>query len=145
MEYRYKKALKFLYSLQKYGIKFGLSKTENLLLKMGKPQKDLKFIHIAGTNGKGSVATYLNSILTKAGYRVGLYTSPHLVSFTERMRINSQNIAKEDVVFYTNIVRKVMDASEPPTFFWGSDCMAIKYFADKKVDVVILETGMVED
>ncbi len=117
MEYRYKKALKFLYSLQKYGIKFGLSKTENLLLKMGKPQKDLKFIHIAGTNGKGSVATYLNSILTKAGYRVGLYTSPHLVSFTERMRINSQNIAKEDVVFYTNIVRKVMDASEPPTFF----------------------------
>ncbi len=142
MENDYKDALNFLYSLQKYGIKFGLSKTENLLKKLDTPQKDLKFIHIAGTNGKGSVATYLNFILMNAGYRVGLYTSPHLVSFTERMRINGENISKRDVVHYTKLIKYVMDQSEPPTFFEAVTAMAIKYFADKKVDIVILETGM---
>jgi len=142
MKNDYKDALKFLYSLQKYGIKFGLSKTENLLKKLDTPQKHLKFIHIAGTNGKGSVATYLSSILKNAGYRVGVYTSPHLVSFTERMRINGENISKRDVVHYTKLIRNVMDKREPPTFFEAVTAMAIKYFADEKVDIVILETGM---
>ncbi len=138
----FKESLRFLYSLQQYGIKFGLSKTENLLKAMGNPQKKLKFIHIAGTNGKGSVATYINSILTHAGYRVGLYTSPHLVSFTERMKINSKNISKSEVVYYTKIIQKIMDKKEPPTFFEAVTAMAINYFADKKVDIAILETGM---
>ena len=142
MKKAYKEALKFLYSLQKFGIKFGLSKTENLLERLNTPQRELKFIHIAGTNGKGSVANYLNFILMNAGYRVGLYTSPHLVSFTERMRINGKNISKRDVVHYTKLIKEVINQNEPPTFFEAVTAMAIKYFADKKVDIVILETGM---
>jgi dihydrofolate synthase/folylpolyglutamate synthase len=142
IDYEYKDALRFLYSLQKYGIKFGLSKTENLLKAMGNPEKGLKFVHIAGTNGKGSVAAYLNSVLQEAGYRVGLYTSPHLVSFQERMKICSRAISRQDVVRLTNEIKKIMIKKEPPTFFEAITAMAFKYFADMRVDIVILETGM---
>jgi len=128
IDYEYKDALRFLYSLQKYGIKFGLSKTENLLKAMGNPEKGLKFVHIAGTNGKGSVAAYLNSVLQEAGYRVGLYTSPHLVSFQERMKICSRAISRQDVVRLTNEIKKIMIKKEPPTFFEAITAMAFKYF-----------------
>lgn len=138
----YKDALNFLYSLQKYGIKFGLSKTENLLKDMGNPEKRLKFIHVAGTNGKGSVATYITSILKSAGYKTGLYTSPHLVTFRERMKINGEFISEQDVIYYTNMVKEIMNEQEPPTFFEAVTAMAIKYFCDKEADVVVLETGM---
>ncbi len=135
-------ALDFLYSLQKYGIKFGLSKTENLLKGLGDPHRDLKFIHIAGTNGKGSVATYISYILERAGYRVGVYTSPHLVTFRERMRINRKFISPEEVVALTEDIKRVMVEEEPPTFFEAVTAMAMRYFDVKGVDVVVLETGM---
>jgi len=86
----YRKAVTYLYSLQKFGIKFGLSKTSNLLKAFGNPHIGQKYIHVAGTNGKGSVAVFVASILQEAGYRVGLYTSPHLVRFTERFKINGR-------------------------------------------------------
>ncbi len=138
----YKGALDFLYSLQKYGIKLGLSKTENLLRKMGSPQNRLTFIHIAGTNGKGSVATYLTSMLKHAGYKTALYTSPHLVSFRERIKINDELISEEEVVYYTKLICDIMDKDEPPTFFEAVTAMAIKYFCDKESEIVILETGI---
>ncbi len=141
-EFDYRDSLNFLYSLQKYGIKFGLSKTENLLNGLGRPQDRLKFVHIAGTNGKGSVATYISSVLERAGYRVGVYTSPHLVSFRERMRINSSLISPQEVALLTSQIKEVMVEEEPPTFFEAVTAMAIKYFADRDVDVVVLETGM---
>ncbi len=142
IDHEYKKSLGFLYSLQRYGIKFGLSKTENLLKGMGNPEKGLRFIHIAGTNGKGSVATYLSSILEQAGYRVGVYTSPHLVSFRERIRICSEYISQSDVVALVDMVKEVMSEKEPPTFFEAVTAMAIKYFAYRGVDIAIMETGM---
>ncbi len=141
-EFDYKRALEFLYSLQKYGIKFGLSKTENLLAGLGNPHRRLKFVHIAGTNGKGSVATYISHILEKAGYRVGAYTSPHLVTFRERMRINREFISQREVVALTKEIKQVMVEKEPPTFFEATTAMALKYFADMDVDIVVLETGM---
>jgi len=142
IDHEYKKGLAFLYSLQKYGIKFGLSKTENLLKGMGNPEKGLRFIHIAGTNGKGSVATYLSSILQQAGYRVGVYTSPHLVSFRERIRVCSEYISQSDVIALVDMLKEVMSEEEPPTFFEAVTAMAIKYFANKGVDIAIMETGM---
>ena len=91
----YQEAVRYLYSLQKYGIKFGLSKTSNLLRSLGNPHKGQKYIHIGGTNGKGSVAAFIASILEETGLKVGLYTSPHLVRFTERFRINRVEITRE--------------------------------------------------
>ena len=93
----YQSSIAYLYGLQKFGIKFGLRKVSKLLASLGNPQKGLPCIHIAGTNGKGSTAAFIASILSKAGYRVGLYTSPHLTSFTERIKINNREISKKDV------------------------------------------------
>ena len=91
----YQEGIEYLYNLQKYGIKFGLSKTSNLMKAFGNPHKGRKYIHIAGTNGKGSVATFVASILKHAGIKVGFYSSPHLVRFTERFRINDKEISRE--------------------------------------------------
>src|SRR5260221_11688102 len=87
-----------LFSLHRFGQKLGLETTRELLRRLGDPQKNLRFIHIAGTNGKGSVAAMCHSVLTAAGYRTGLYTSPHLVSFCERFQINGRLIAESDIV-----------------------------------------------
>jgi len=86
----YEQAVEYLYSLQKYGIKFGLSKTSNLLKAFGNPHRGQRYVHIAGTNGKGSVAAMVESILRTSGLKVGFYSSPHLVRFTERFRINGR-------------------------------------------------------
>jgi dihydrofolate synthase / folylpolyglutamate synthase len=94
----YKQAIEYLYSLQKYGIKFGLSKTSNILKAMGNPHLGQKYIHVAGTNGKGSVSAMLESILMNSGMKVGFYSSPHLVRFTERFRVNEKEISKAKVV-----------------------------------------------
>jgi len=105
----YERCLEYLYSLQKFGIKFGLSATAHLLDRLGNPHRNLNFIHIAGSNGKGSVGAMISSILTEAGYRVGYYTSPHLVDFTERFRINDHDVSKERILQIFNEVRS----------FWG--------------------------
>ena len=94
----YQETIRGLYALQKYGIKFGLSKTANLLRAFGNPHRGRKYIHIGGSNGKGSVAAMVESILIQAGYRVGFYSSPHLVRFTERFRINGREMSPGEAV-----------------------------------------------
>jgi dihydrofolate synthase/folylpolyglutamate synthase len=138
----YEEALSRLYSLQKYGIKFGLSKTSNLLRAFGDPHRAQHYIHIAGTNGKGSVGAMLESILLKSGLTVGLYTSPHLVSFTERFRINKVCIGRDQAAALMNEVDASVDKREPPTFFEMTTAMALIYFARSNVDIGIIEAGM---
>jgi dihydrofolate synthase/folylpolyglutamate synthase len=138
----YEQALTYLYDLQKYGIKFGLSSTSNLLERLGNPQEHLKAIHIGGTNGKGSTAAMISAILVGAGYRVGLYTSPHLVRFNERYRINDQDAEDAQILSVYERVRDVVNTHEPPTFFEMTTAMALTLFVEEKVDWTILEVGM---
>jgi dihydrofolate synthase/folylpolyglutamate synthase len=99
-------------------------------------------VHIAGTNGKGSIASMVASVLSRAGYKVGLYTSPHLVHFNERIRINGAPIADEEVVRAAEAVRRIYTQSDPPTFFECATAMALYHFAQEAVDWAVLETGM---
>lgn len=138
----YDQTLSYLYDLQKYGIKFGLSSTSSLLERMGNPQEGLRTIHVAGTNGKGSTAAMLSAILVQAGLHVGLYTSPHLVRFNERFRLNEQDIGDEEIMDVFKEIRAVVDEREPPTFFEMTTAMALRFFAKKRVDWAILEVGM---
>jgi dihydrofolate synthase/folylpolyglutamate synthase len=138
----YDQALDYLYDLQKYGIKFGLSSTTNLLQRLGNPHEGLKAIHIGGTNGKGSTAAMLSAILVSAGFRVGLYTSPHLVRFNERFRLNEQDASDAELFEVFRQVKDVVDEREPPTFFEATTAMALSLFAQKRVDWAILEVGM---
>ena len=141
-ETTYEAAIGYLFNLQKFGIKFGLSKTENLLKAFGNPQLDQRYIHIAGTNGKGSVASFLGSILQEAGFKVGMYISPHLVRFTERFRINNQEISQRKTIELIHELRTAFNPDEPPTFFEAVTAMAILYFAREKTDIAIMEVGM---
>jgi dihydrofolate synthase / folylpolyglutamate synthase len=138
----YKQAVEYLYSLQKFGIKFGLSKTSNILKAIGNPQLGQKYIHVAGTNGKGSVSAMLESILMKAGLKVGFYSSPHLVRFTERFRINRKEISRAKTVGLVNELMDAINPSQPPTFFEATTAMALSYFARENVDIAIMEVGM---
>jgi len=138
----YKEALRYLYGLQKYGIKFGLSKTTNLLRAVGDPHLGQNYIHIGGTNGKGSVAAFAANVLQQAGYRVGLYTSPHLVSFRERFKIDGIPISKGEVVQLVEEIRRGVVESEPPTFFEFTTAMALLHFARQGAEVAVMEVGM---
>jgi len=138
----YEAALFKLYRLQKYGIKFGLSKTSNLLKAFGEPHRGRQYIHIAGTNGKGSVGAMLESVLMKSGRKVGFFTSPHLVSFTERFRLNKANIDRNQAAALINEVYEAADKNELPTFFEITTAMALIYFARSKADIGIMEVGM---
>ncbi len=138
----YQKSIAYLYGLQKFGIKFGLAKISKLLSCLDNPHKKLSFIHIAGTNGKGSTAACLASVLSKAGYRVGLYTSPHLTSFTERIKIGNHEISRKDVDRLTQLLINKARKIDSITFFEFVTAMALLYFAEKKVDLCILEVGM---
>ncbi|MBI4746803.1 MAG: bifunctional folylpolyglutamate synthase/dihydrofolate synthase, partial [Deltaproteobacteria bacterium] len=101
----YQETLCYLFGLQKFGIKFGLSKINKLLKLCGNPHYNLKTVHIAGTNGKGSTSVTVASIIQEAGYRVGLYTSPHLIDFTERIKISGKQIEEGEVVRLTEYIR----------------------------------------
>lgn len=138
----YQKSIDYLFSLQKFGIKFGLNSTENILAKIGNPHRKLRCIHIGGTNGKGSTAAMLSSILKQHGFRVGLYTSPHLVRFTERFRINDEEVSCQKMVEVFERVRAALDERQPPTFFEVVTAMALLYFAEQEVDWAIIEVGM---
>jgi len=138
----YKEAVQYLYGLQKYGIKFGLSKTSNIMKALGNPHRGQRYIHIAGTNGKGSVSAMLESILMKAGMKVGFYSSPHLVRFTERFRINRNEISQTKTVELVNELRGAIDPSGPPTFFEAATAMALSCFAKEETDISIMEVGM---
>ncbi|MFP5212528.1 MAG: bifunctional folylpolyglutamate synthase/dihydrofolate synthase [Acidobacteriota bacterium] len=138
----YRESLDFLFGLQKYGIKFGLNSTESLLAKVGDPHRKLRCIHVGGTNGKGSTAAMLSTILRRHGYRVGLYTSPHLVRFTERFRIDDAEVKPERILEVFERLRSVLDEREPPTFFEMVTAMAFLYFAEEQVDWAVIEVGM---
>ena len=138
----YKEALQYLYSLQKFGIKFGLSKTSNLLKAFGNPHHGQKYIHIGGTNGKGSVAAMVESVLIKAGLKVGFYSSPHLVRFTERFRVNGEQMAPEKIAQVVEELKDAIDPDHLPTFFEVTTAMALLLFEREKTDVAIMEVGM---
>ena len=136
-------AIEYIHSVCWKGSIPGLSRTNTLLEKMGNPHKALKYVHIAGTNGKGSTAAMTASILRKAGYTVGLYTSPYIYTFHERMQVNGQLISDEDLVAITEYVKPLADSmEETPTEFELVSCIAFEYFKRKGCDIVVLEVGM---
>lgn len=138
----YDEAIRYLYGLQKYGIKFGLSKTANLLRAFGNPHHRGKYIHVAGTNGKGSVAAMVASVLSASGLRVGFYSSPHLVRFTERFLINGVEMPRDEAAGITGELMDVIQPKSPPTFFEVVTAMALIYFARKQTDISVIEVGM---
>ena len=134
--------LSALYRLRRFGIKLGLASISRLMRGLGNPQDRFSSIHIAGTNGKGSIAAFLSSVLAHGGYKVGLYTSPHLVRFNERIQINGRPISDKDVAQVAEVVQRIYTQGEPPTFFECATAMAFYHFASEKVDWAVLETGM---
>ena len=141
----YHEAIEYLYQLRLFGTKLGLENTFRLAKAVGSPQDRLRFIHVAGTNGKGSVCAYLESIYRSSGYKVGMFTSPHLVQFGERMQIQRIPIAPRDLVYHVEKLQHAI-ADWPkdtcPTFFEFITVLALQYFAEQSCDMVIWETGM---
>lgn len=131
-----------MYGLRRFGIKLGLDVIESMLSGLNNPHHNFCCIHIAGTNGKGSIASYLAAMLTDAGYQTGLYTSPHLVRFNERIRINGADISDEDVVNAYLAVKAVHHGDRDPTFFEYTTAMALYAFAKAGVQWAVIETGM---
>ncbi len=138
---KFSDTIRYLYSLQKYGIKLGLHNIQALMTFLDNPHINYPIIHIAGTNGKGSTAAMLAAILKASGYKTALYTSPHLVKFNERIRINGDSIPDKDIIHYTKKLLPVINKLNA-TFFEATTAIAFKYFSDKKVDVAIVETGL---
>jgi dihydrofolate synthase / folylpolyglutamate synthase len=141
----YSEAIQFLYGLQMFGANFGLDNTFKLAALAGNPQTQLRFIHVAGTNGKGSTCAMLESIYRTAGLRVGLFTSPHLVSFRERIQVNRRLIPEGELVRLVAEIRPMLEqfpADNHLTLFEVVTVMALKYFAKQKCDLVIWETGL---
>jgi dihydrofolate synthase/folylpolyglutamate synthase len=134
-------ALNKIYSMHQFDIKLGLERIEKLLEQIGNPQKDLRCIHIAGSNGKGSTASFIASILMEAGFKVGLYTSPHFVKFNERIRINGAAIDDEYIAHFIAEIESHIELLKP-TFFEITTALAFKYFQDLSPDYVVLETGL---
>lgn len=141
----YREAIQYLYNLRLFGTKLGLDHTRDLAARFGSPQTGLRFIHVAGTNGKGSVCAMLESIYRATGWRVGLFTSPHLVSFGERIQINRQPIPEETVARLVRELQSVLGSLSPaahPTFFEVVTVMALRYFAEAGCELVVWETGL---
>lgn len=139
----YKETLEYIHSVCWKGSRPGLERTKLLLSMMGNPQDELKYIHVAGTNGKGSVCSMLASVLKKAGYKTGLYTSPYVRYFNERMMINGEMISNDELSEVTEYVKQFADKMEDlPTEFELITAIGFEYFKRNKCDVVVLETGM---
>jgi len=141
----YPDAIQFLYSLQLFGAQLGLENTLKLAALAGNPHTKLRFIHLAGTNGKGSTSAMLEGVYRASGLRVGLFTSPHLVNFAERIQVNRQMISEAEVVRLVSELQpwlKQFPADVHPTFFEVVTVMALRYFAEQKCDLVIWETGL---
>ena len=137
----YDEALSYLYNLERFGIKLDLSNITSLMSRLGNPHLQFPSIHIAGTNGKGSVAAMIHSILCEAGYKTGLYTSPHLVDFRERIRVGQELIEKDFIFDFVQMLKDEIDKNGY-TFFEVTTALAFQYFAKKKVDVAVVETGL---
>ncbi len=141
----YSEAIHYLYSLRWFGAKLGLDHPRRLAALAGHPEDRLRFVHVAGTNGKGSTCAMLESMYRAAGYRVGLFTSPHLVAFRERIQVNRRLIPKADLARRVQRMQSLLGhfaAESHPTFFEVVTVLALEYFADEGCDVVIWETGM---
>lgn len=135
--------LAYLYSLTRFGMRMGLEVTEALCEGLGRPERQIPSVHVTGTNGKGSTCALIDSVLRAAGYRVGLYTSPHLYRFHERIRIGGIPVSDEGVIRLIDRVDAVARAlSIQPTFFEFTTAMAFSAFADEKVDIMVLEAGL---
>jgi dihydrofolate synthase/folylpolyglutamate synthase len=137
----YNEAWTFLDNLQFFKIKLGLEPMRMFLKELGSPEKDLKFVHIAGTNGKGSVAVTLLTLLSKAGYKIGLYTSPHLSSVRERFRINDRFISEEEFAQEATRIHDILDGRQI-MYFEFTTALALLWFARQNVDLAILEVGL---
>jgi len=140
----YHESIQYLYNLRKHGIKFGLDNISRLVSELGNPHKLFRTLHVGGTNGKGSTSAIAASILQAAGFNVGLFTSPHLISFTERIRINGAEIPEPDVVGLAEELRDVASRIDDfsPTFFEVVTAMALLYFSRQKIDIALMEVGM---
>jgi len=148
MAMSYREAMDWLFGIRRFGSKLGLKYISHLLARIGDPQDRFRSIHVTGTNGKGSTTAMTASILGAAGYKVGMFTSPHLSSFTERIVIDGRQISRGDVVRLIGEIKPFVDgmARDPalrhPTFFEIVTAMAFKYFAEEGVDFAVLEAGM---
>lgn len=136
---KYENAIKYIYSRELFGIKLGLKNISELMESFDNPQLDYKTIHVAGTNGKGSTCSFISSILEKQGYKVGIYTSPHLVDFRERIKVNGNMISKRSVV---SILKKIKPRIKDHTFFEVVTAIAFIYFKQQNVDFAVFEVGM---
>src|SRR5690606_29722545 len=143
----YSETLNYLYGrlpmFSKVGdaaIKKDLTNTLRLCESLGNPQNKFKSVHIAGTNGKGSTSNMLAAVLQRAGYKTGLYTSPHLLDFRERIRVNGEMISENNVVSFVNQNKELIELIQP-SFFEATVAMAFHYFAEQEVDIAVIETG----
>lgn len=132
---------KYLYTLERSGVKYDLKNITAILKSLGDPHKRLRFIHIAGTNGKGGTASYIASILMEQGYRVGLFTSPHILKFNERIRINGKCIPDKFITDFLDTNEKLIRKIRP-SFFEVNTAIAFKYFSEKGVDIAVVEAGL---
>ena len=140
------KLLKWLYGLSVHGIKLGLTNTIELLNRLGNPQNSFRKIHVAGTDGKGSTSAMMASILRESGFRTGLYTSPHIVEFNERISLNGENISDEDVRTLISVIRPIVEDMRKDgmqcTFFEVTTAMAFLHFRENDIDYAVVEVGM---
>jgi dihydrofolate synthase / folylpolyglutamate synthase len=143
----YHDSISYLQNLTKFGFNFGLGRIEELMKRVGEPHKKLKVIHVGGTNGKGSTSILTSYILQTAGYKVGVFTSPHLHAYTERYRINGMEISQKRIAQLITEIKPILEAMvtegfEHPTEFEVSTALAFIYFAQEKVDFLVLEVGL---
>jgi len=141
----YSETLDYLYGLEKFGILFGLENIKWILSLIDNPQDAIRTVHVAGTNGKGSVASMLSEILKTAGYATGAYTSPHLISFTERITVNGEAISEEEVIDLTRFIKERIDREDGGrhfTFFDFTTALAFLYFKRKGIDIAVIEVGL---
>jgi dihydrofolate synthase / folylpolyglutamate synthase len=141
----YSETLDYLYGLEKFGIVFGLDGVERILSLIDNPHESLRTIHVAGTNGKGSVASMVAEMARRAGYSVGLYTSPHLISFTERITVNGKPVSEKEVVELTQFIRERIEENDAGlrfTFFDFTTALAFEYLGRQKVDLAVIEVGL---
>ena len=139
----YSEALEYIHSVEWLGSRPGLSRTEELLEKLGNPEKGMKFVHVAGTNGKGSTCSMCESVLRASGYKVGLYTSPYIMRFNERMCINGEPISDSELAELVEIIKPIADnMSDKPTEFEIITALAFLYYKRHACDIVVLEVGM---